>query len=97
MTCARCGCAVVAEIKKGKYIYYHCTGHSDKGRGGYAECRRKYVREEVLEEAFGRSKPATPMSGRSRNGRSCDPKRNTSDGKVRAVFRQPFDYLQKQP
>lgn len=53
MTCARCGCAVVAEIKKGKYVYYHCTGHSDKGRGGYAECRRKYVREEVLEETFG--------------------------------------------
>ncbi|WP_246678417.1 MULTISPECIES: zinc ribbon domain-containing protein [unclassified Mesorhizobium] len=53
MTCARCGCAVVAEIKKGKYVYYHCTGHSDKGRGGYAECRRKYDREEVLEETFG--------------------------------------------
>lgn len=53
MTCARCGCAVVAEIKKGKYVYYHCTGHSDKGRGGHAECRRKYVREEVLDETFG--------------------------------------------
>jgi site-specific DNA recombinase len=23
--CAKCGCAITAEIKKGKYIYYHCT------------------------------------------------------------------------
>lgn len=53
MTCVDCGCAVVAEIKKGKYVYYHCTGHNDKGRGGYADCRRKYVREELLDETFG--------------------------------------------
>ncbi len=52
MTCTNCGCAVVVEIKKGKYVYYHCAGHADKGRGGYAECRRKYVREEVLDLAF---------------------------------------------
>lgn len=44
--------AVVAEIKKGKYVYYHCTGHADKGRGGYADCRRKYVRDQVLDETF---------------------------------------------
>ena len=24
--CGHCGCALVAEIKKQKYIYYHCTG-----------------------------------------------------------------------
>ncbi|MFE0014630.1 recombinase family protein [Mesorhizobium sp. NPDC059054] len=52
MTCTECNCAVVAEIKKGKYVYYHCTGHTDKGRGGYADCRRKYVREEVLDQTF---------------------------------------------
>jgi site-specific DNA recombinase len=52
MTCTECGCAVVAEIKKGKYVYYHCTGHANKGRGGYADCRRKYVREEVLDQTF---------------------------------------------
>jgi len=23
--CARCGCAVVGEIKKQHYVYYHCT------------------------------------------------------------------------
>lgn len=24
--CGHCGCAVIGEIKKGKYVYYHCTG-----------------------------------------------------------------------
>lgn len=23
MTCTQCGCVVVAEVKKGKYVYYH--------------------------------------------------------------------------
>ena len=31
--CGHCGCAMVAEIKKGKYIYYHCTGSKGKGDG----------------------------------------------------------------
>lgn len=26
MVCADCGCKITAEIKKGKYTYYHCTG-----------------------------------------------------------------------
>jgi hypothetical protein len=43
---------VVGEIKKQKYIYYHCTGYADKCRGEPASCRRKYVREEVLEQQF---------------------------------------------
>jgi site-specific DNA recombinase len=36
---------VVAEIKKGRYIYYHCTGFKGK-------CPEPYTREEVLEEKF---------------------------------------------
>ena len=43
--CGHCGCAVVGEIKKGRYVYYHCSGY--KGR-----CPEPYVREEVLEERF---------------------------------------------
>ncbi len=43
--CTRCGCAITAELKKGKYIYYHCTGYLGR-------CRKEYVREEVLEQAF---------------------------------------------
>ena len=37
---------MVGEIKKQRYIYYHCTGYKGK-------CDEPYVREEVLEEQFG--------------------------------------------
>lgn len=45
VTCGHCGCALVAEIKKRKYIYYHCTSYRGK-------CPERYVRQEVLEERF---------------------------------------------
>jgi site-specific DNA recombinase len=45
ITCGHCGCAVTAELKKGRYIYYHCSKF--KGR-----CPERYVREEVLDEQF---------------------------------------------
>ena len=41
LTCGLCGSAITAEIKKGKYIYYHCTGYRGK-------CGNSYVREEAL-------------------------------------------------
>ncbi|MEJ0076847.1 MAG: recombinase family protein [Alphaproteobacteria bacterium] len=43
--CGHCGCAMVGEIKKKRYIYYHCTGWKQK-------CPEPYVREEVLSERF---------------------------------------------
>jgi hypothetical protein len=43
--CGHCGCAVIGEIKKGKYIYYHCTGQRGK-------CPEKYVRQEMIEAQF---------------------------------------------
>lgn len=46
LKCGHCGCAMTAEIKKGKYIYYHCTGHKGK-------CPEKYVREEEIAKQFG--------------------------------------------
>ena len=46
LTCGRCGCAITAEIKKGQYVYYHCTGY--RGR-----CGNTYVREEELIRQFG--------------------------------------------
>jgi site-specific DNA recombinase len=52
IACAKCGCSVVGEIKKQRYVYYHCTGYADKCRGDPASCGRKYVREEVLERQF---------------------------------------------
>jgi len=45
ITCGHCGCALVGEIKKGRYVYYHCTGYKGK-------CPEPYVRQEVLEERF---------------------------------------------
>jgi site-specific DNA recombinase len=45
VTCGRCGCAMTAELKKGRYVYYHCTG----GRG---PCGNSYVREEDLSRLF---------------------------------------------
>jgi site-specific DNA recombinase len=45
ISCGHCGCSLVAEIKKGRYVYYHCTGYKGK-------CPEPYTREEVLEERF---------------------------------------------
>lgn len=47
MKCANCGCYVTAEIKKGRYIYYHCTN----GRGN---CDQKSLNtnETSLHEQF---------------------------------------------
>jgi len=36
---------MVGEIKKGRYVYYHCTGYKQK-------CGEPYVREEVLKAKF---------------------------------------------
>jgi hypothetical protein len=52
IACSKCGCSIVGEIKKQRYICYHCTGYADKSRGYPSDCRRKYVREDVLERQF---------------------------------------------
>ncbi len=44
--CGHCGCQLTAELKKGRYIYYHCTGK----RGG--TCKKDWIREEELDEVF---------------------------------------------
>ncbi len=38
---------MVGEIKKGRYVYYHCTGYKGK-------CPEPYTREEVLDSEFGK-------------------------------------------
>ena len=43
LICDRCGCSITAEIKKGRYVYYHCTGHKGK-------CGNGYIRQEQLDE-----------------------------------------------
>lgn len=44
--CKNCGCQLVGEIKKGKYIYYHCT--NSKG----LDKSKPSIREEKIEESF---------------------------------------------
>ena len=41
VTCGHCGCALTGDVKKGRYVYYRCTGYKGK-------CPEPYVREEVL-------------------------------------------------
>ncbi|MFH0702518.1 MAG: recombinase family protein [bacterium] len=48
MKCPACGCNITAEIKKGKYIYYHCSW----GKGKKNCSNKEYIRQEVLEEQF---------------------------------------------
>src|SRR5437867_3718529 len=43
--CGHCGCSLVGEMKKGRYVYYHCTGYRGK-------CPEPYTREETLEDCF---------------------------------------------
>jgi len=45
MVCGKCGCAITAEIQKGRFVYYHCTGYKGK-------CADKYMREEELTKQF---------------------------------------------
>ena len=57
MTCAKCGCAITAEIKKGKYIYYHCTG-------GKGKCEQKkiYINELDLMPQFDEAVKAVSLA-----------------------------------
>ncbi len=45
VTCGECGLAVTAEIKKEKYVYYHCTGYGNKHK-------RVYVPESTFDREF---------------------------------------------
>ena len=56
VSCGHCGCALTGEIKKGRYVYYHCTGHKGK-------CPEKYVREEELDQQFTVGLRAIQMDG----------------------------------
>ncbi|MFZ7113386.1 MAG: recombinase family protein [Desulfatiglandales bacterium] len=54
LSCGHCGCALVAEIKKNQYVYYHCTGNKGK-------CPEKWVREEEIARQFGEAIRAIKM------------------------------------
>ena len=54
LSCGHCGCALVAEIKKKQYVYYHCTGNKGK-------CPEKWAREEEIARQFGQAIGAIKM------------------------------------
>lgn len=41
LTCGHCGCAMVAEIKKGRYVYYHCTDGKEPGAPNRIRAKRR--------------------------------------------------------
>ena len=43
--CGHCGCSLVGEIKKERYVYYHCTGYRGK-------CPERYTPEKILINCF---------------------------------------------
>jgi site-specific DNA recombinase len=43
--CGHCGCLMVGEIKKGRYVYYHCTGNRGK-------CPERYTPQQKLTDEF---------------------------------------------
>jgi len=43
--CGHCGCLMVGEIKKRRYVYYHCTGNRGK-------CPEPFTRQEILTDGF---------------------------------------------
>jgi hypothetical protein len=53
--CGHCGCAMVAELKKGKYIYYHCTQNKGKCPGGVS------IPESEIDRQFAMSLEAIQM------------------------------------
>jgi site-specific DNA recombinase len=48
VTCGHCGCSLSAQIKKERYVYYHCSGFKGK-------CPEPYLREEKLAEHFSKA------------------------------------------
>jgi DNA invertase Pin-like site-specific DNA recombinase len=50
LTCAKCGCAIVADVKKGKYVYYRCTGNNKHVVPNCPEKQLGYAREDDLDQ-----------------------------------------------
>jgi site-specific DNA recombinase len=46
MKCKHCGCVMTGERKKGRYVYYHCTGYHGK-------CPTPWLREEEVSSRLG--------------------------------------------
>jgi site-specific DNA recombinase len=97
--CGHCGCYFVGELKKSKYVYYHCTGHRGK-------CPEPYTREEQmqdqladslralviprgvlnwLQEAVGKS-DLTERAARDRETKRLEEQHRRIDSKLEAMY-----------
>ena len=45
MKCAECGCAITSEIKRNKWIYYHCTGNAPQP----CSQKKQYIKQEEID------------------------------------------------
>ncbi len=90
--CGHCGCALSGDLKKGKYIYYRCSGWKGK-------CNEPYVREEVLAGKFsdllGRLKMDDAVLGLvSRGLRESHADQNREHREAVSRFQTEYDRLQ---
>lgn len=89
LICGRCGCQITAELKKGKYVYYHCTS----GRG---KCEQPYVREELIDELFAEKLKGMQLDNEAANWIVTALKENSRDeGLYRQTERERLRRLYK--
>ena len=82
IACVQCGCSVVGEIKKQRYVYYHCTGYADKCQGNPASCRRTLCARGGAGEPIHRAARPAPVrrrgAGLGARGAARQPRRRTA-------------------
>jgi len=82
LICAKCGCSITAEMKKGKYVYYHCTNF----RG---ECDNSYIRQEALADRLADVIKQIQISRGRRSWRSLMARRRESRRRNRIQWSRP--------
>jgi site-specific DNA recombinase len=76
LRCARCGCSMTAERKKGTYVYYRCTGFKGK-------CGNRYIREERLADLLGDVVTPVQISPEVAEGIACALRATNTDAEQR--------------
>lgn len=79
VSCGHCGCSLVGEVKKARYVYYHCTGYRGK-------CAEPYTREEHLKQEFAKGLRELVIPSATLNW--LQEELVTSDGNERAAREQ---------
>ena len=88
MSCGRCGCAITAEIKKGRYIYYRCTGCKGK-------CGEATLREEKLQGLLGELVRAIEIDGDKVEWIKEAPRASHQDERAYSLYLQQTPHEQR--